>query len=103
MALRGQIINDTQPFCSVREQNHIVGRHTHTNTHHYSHRCSSASVVAVTLAQAEAVLWLGGQSLCISTLYAILRRFTRERNVQQSEGAVQLILLCLKKARFYSL
>lgn len=32
MALRGQIINDTQPFCSVKEQNHIVGTHTHTHT-----------------------------------------------------------------------
>lgn len=64
MALRGQIINDTQPFCSLREHDHIVGRHTHR--HKYTPLLTQVffcSVVAVTLRQSEAVLWLIGQSL----------------------------------------
>lgn len=50
MALRGQIINDTQPFCSVRKQNHTVGRHAHvdmyTTTHTGVLQCSSSDLEA---------------------------------------------------------
>lgn len=78
MALRGQIINDTQPFYSVRRQNRIVGTHTHIE-----HTPPLTQVPPLQSTSCDLEADLSSVVVC-SSLYVTLRGCAGETNVLKS-------------------